>query len=131
MTKSYAVLWENEIGPGPNFQFNPYDNQLVVHPYMEGGGGTFTMYAVIYPQKQDGYNMNDYEANYEILDYGCTLNICDFVNYQMIIYGSIIYGPYNGTEYADSPSFQSITYNGSPWVYIQTHYCGGSVWFEW
>ena len=132
VTKSYAVLWDNEIGPGPNFHFEPEDNQQVVYPYMEGMiNGAFTMNAYMWPQQ---YNTDYGTSDYDILDYGCILSVVNIENYPMITYGSpIIYGPYNGTEYADAPSFQSITVSDTSIarIYIQTHFCGGYVWFEW
>ena len=128
VTKSYAVLWHDN---DPGFKFNPWDNQQVVYPYMDGMiNGTFTMYAVMYPQNSGNY----YEPDYEVLGYGCVLRIVNIENYPMITYGSpIIYGPYNGTEDADAPSFQSLTVSNTSTarIYIQSYYCGGEVWFEW
>ena len=128
VTKSYAVEWH---GDGPSFKFNPWDNQQVVTPYMEGGGGTFTMYALMYPQD---YNQDNPIPKYDILYYGCLLRVVNIENYPMITYGSpIIYGPYNGVEYTNSPSYQSITVSDTEYarIYIDTVYCGGEVWFAW
>jgi len=134
VTKSYAVNWN-----GSGFQFGPWDNQQVVYP-IQGSNlyGTFTMNAYMWPTQNYYWDeqLEEYQWGLDpntMSDYGCNLNIVNINNYPMITYGSIIYGPYNGTQYANAPSFQSITVSDTEYarIYIRTEYCGGSVWFVW